>query len=66
MTSTNPIFIPIDLKLDTDEINICRNLFRALVSYVKITRLLSEGILREREAEMYSSRLCRDRYSAIV
>ena len=35
MTSTNPKFIPIDLKLDTDEMNICGNLFRALVSYVE-------------------------------
>jgi len=35
MTSTNPKSIPIDLKLDTDEMNICRNLFRALVSYLE-------------------------------
>ena len=32
MTSTNPKFIPIDLILDKDEIDICRNLFRTLVS----------------------------------
>ena len=31
--------------------------------HCKITRLLSGGILREREVEMYLSKLCRDRYS---
>jgi len=42
MTSTNPKLMPIDLKHDVDEINICRNLFRTLVSYLE--KFKSQGI----------------------